>query len=385
MKLNNDELTGLMNGAVGRLVGNAMKIALSDFSSIPALAAILGKQTRAATIRKAHEDEGLHVPPFMIASIVRACNLRCKGCYDRAKADAAADVAADAMPVAPGTENSCSTSNVARTAPELDAAAWSRVFGEARSLGVSFILLAGGEPLLRADVIRSCSGFPEIIFPVFTNGLLIDDAWCEFFRDARNVMPVVSIEGNREQTDDRRGLGVYDSVMKTLALLSRKRVMFGGSITLTSENFNTVLSREYVSALVGFGMKLFFFVEYVPFDPATEALEVTSCQKATLPARLEPLRAEFPAIFFDFPGDEAAFGGCLASGRGFVHINASGSVESCPFAPYSDSSVADIALSEALSSPVLSRIRALQEDLGHTGGCTLFENRDRVEALLSSR
>jgi MoaA/NifB/PqqE/SkfB family radical SAM enzyme len=198
-------------------------------------------------------------------------------------------------------------------------------------------------------------------------------------------MPVVSLEGNREQTDDRRGAGVYDSVMRTLTLLSRKRVMFGGSITLTSENFNTVLSREYVFALVELGMKLFFFVEYVPFDPATETLEVTSCQKAELPARLESLRAEFPAIFLDFPGDEAAFGGCLASGRGFVHINATGSVESCPFAPYSDSSVADVALSDALSSPVLSRIRALQEDLGHTGGCTLFENRDRVEALLAAR
>lgn len=369
MNMTNGELTESMNGAVGRLVGNAMRIALSDFSSIPAIASILSKQAKAAENRKAHEKEGIHVPPFMIASIVRACNLRCKGCYDRAKSDSAA--------------TGCASGGTA--VPELDAAGWARVFGEARSLGVSFILLAGGEPFLRADVIRSCAGFPEIVFPVFTNGLLIDEKWGTFLRGARNVMPVVSIEGNRGQTDERRGAGVYDSVMASLALLSRNRVMFGGSVTLTSANFETVTAREYVSGLAELGMKLFFFVEYVPFETGTEKLEVTSVQKAALPERLAALRAEFPAIFLDFPGDEAAFGGCLASGRGFVHINASGGVESCPFAPYSDSSVADGALSDALASPILGRIRALQEELGHTGGCTLFENRERVEALLASR
>ena len=35
-------------------------------------------------IAKQQEKEGLHVPPFLIASIASQCNLHCAGCYARA-------------------------------------------------------------------------------------------------------------------------------------------------------------------------------------------------------------------------------------------------------------------------------------------------------------
>ncbi len=44
------------------------------------------------------------------------------------------------------------------------------------------------------------------------------------------------------------------------------------------------------------------------------------------------------------PGDEEKFGGCLAAGRGFLHIGSTGAVEACPFAPYSDLNVKDMPL-----------------------------------------
>jgi MoaA/NifB/PqqE/SkfB family radical SAM enzyme len=366
----NSELTGKMNGAIGRLVENAMRIALADFSAIPSLANILDRQKRGAELRAKKESEGLHVPPFLIASIVRACNLRCKGCYDRAKQTGDSGAG-------------CGSVTGGKAPPELTTNDWNRIFSEARELGVAFILLAGGEPLLRKDLIRLCASFPEIIFPVFTNGLLIDDDWVSYFLSARNVIPVVSIEGDERMTDDRRGSGVYAVLMANLARLKAGKILFGSSITLTSENFDSVLSEKYIGDLVSRGSRVFFFVEYVPFDETTNALIVGDSQKAELPARLALLRKRYPAIFLDFPGDEAAFGGCLASGRGFVHINASGGVESCPFAPYSDASVATGTLADAVSSPTLARIRELQETLGHTGGCTLFDNRDKVEAMLA--
>ena len=368
--MKNGELTDMMNGAIGRLVKNATRIALSDFSAVPALVNILKRQGAAADLRKKHESEGLHVPPFMIASIVRACNLRCAGCYDRAKQESPCGAA------------SADSTDSAVPSRELDGAAWARVFGEARDLGVSFILLAGGEPLLKRDVIRSCADFPEIIFPVFTNGLLIDDSWLGFFASARNVIPVLSLEGEESHTDRRRGPGVFASVSDKLLLLKKKKIFYGVSITLTSENFENVLSESYISGLVAGGARVVFFVEYVPFDAATGSLVVAESQKAVLPSRIDALRENFSAVFLDFPGDEGAFGGCLASGRGFVHINAGGSVESCPFAPYSDSTIANRPLAGALDSPLMGRIRDLQESLGHTGGCALFENREKVEALL---
>ncbi len=58
-------------------------------------------------------------------------------------------------------------------------------------------------------------------------------------------------------------------------------------------------------------------------------------------------------VFVVFPGDEEQFGGCLAAGRGFVHVGPDGSLEPCPFAPYSDVSLKTTPLREALGSKLL--------------------------------
>ena len=75
----------------------------------------------------------------------------------------------------------------------------------------------------------------------------------------------------------------------------------------------------------------------------------------------EQLSEELPAIYIMMPGDERKYGGCLAAGRGFVHISASGDVEPCPFAPYSDINIMSTDLEEALESSFLRRIRMNHE------------------------
>ncbi len=83
-------------------------------------------------------------------------------------------------------------------------------------------------------------------------------------------------------------------------------------------------------------------------------------------------------IFVSFPGDEGKFGGCLASGRGFFHINPQGGAEPCPFSPYSDANVAEAGIAGALQSGLFKNLRksGLQEE-EHGGGCALF-GKDRL-------
>ncbi len=64
---------------------------------------------------------------------------------------------------------------------EMDAKRWGELFREAYALGVSFILLAGGEPLEREDVLEEAAKTPELIFPVFTNGTLFTPAMLKRF------------------------------------------------------------------------------------------------------------------------------------------------------------------------------------------------------------
>ena len=62
--------------------------------------------------------------------------------------------------------------------------------------------------MIRQDVIEAAGKIPEIIFPIFTNGTMIDETYEKLLDKYRNLIPVFSIEGHKSTTDDRRGVGV---------------------------------------------------------------------------------------------------------------------------------------------------------------------------------
>jgi MoaA/NifB/PqqE/SkfB family radical SAM enzyme len=101
--------------------------------------------------------------------------------------------------------------------------------------------------------------------------------------------------------------------------------------------------------------------------------------------RRNSFRAKYPALFVALPWDEEEIGGCLSAGRGFVHISAEGNVEPCPFVPYSDINIKNISLKEALQSKMLRTIRENHAQLEETHGCALWERREWVEHLASSK
>jgi MoaA/NifB/PqqE/SkfB family radical SAM enzyme len=96
------------------------------------------------------------------------------------------------------------------------------------------------------------------------------------------------------------------------------------------------------------------------------------------------LGADLPYPIIRLPGDEEAYGGCLAAGRGFVHISPEGALEACPFAPFSDTNAAQSGLEEALASPLLAAIRERHGELVETkGGCALRDKGGWVASLAS--
>ena len=154
---------------------------------------------------------------------------------------------------------------------------------------------------------------------------------------------------------------------------------------MTTENYESVTSSQYLSQLHDRGCQLVFYVEYVPMDESTAHLAFSDEHVAKMEQILEERRttAARDMVLLSFPGDEKALGGCLAAGRGFFHIGPDGAAEPCPFSPYSDCNVLQTGLRAALQSPLFRRIRDARA-LGweHTGGCTLFEHKDEVAAML---
>jgi len=313
-------------------------------------------QKKAQALRNAWEEKGVHVPPSLIMSITGRCNLACAGCY--------------AKPWKGAKEQ------------ELPLERITAIMREAEELGVSFMLLAGGEPLLRPEVLRAAAKVKRIVFPVFTNGMLMDDEMASLFKKNRNVFPVVSLEGNEDFTDTRRGCGTYTRLTSLIGRLGKEGVFTGLSLTVTRKNLRTLTSDEFVDRFLGLGARLFIFVEYVPVKSGTEGLVITQEQRQVLAKRTEQLRETSKSLFISFPGDEELYGGCLSAGRGFAHIDPFGHLEPCPFAPYHDTDLKNTSLKDALASPLLKRIR---DDPGMlrevSGGCALWANREWLRGL----
>lgn len=314
----------------------------------------MNNQTKAAEIRRRRQEKGLPAPPVMICSLTHRCNLKCRGCYALARNK--------------------------QEGREISASRFEKLTSEAAGIGTNIILLAGGEPLLRRDILEKAGQAKEIIFPVVTNGTLLYGDYIRFFIKHRNLVPVLSIEGNEKRTDGRRGPGIYAKTISTAEILRRSRMFFGLSLTLTSKNFDELTDPRNLIQYHNLGSRLFFFVEYVPFSEKDAKLCLSPEQQSRLPDIMKELRDELSALFVCLPGDEEQYGGCLAAGRGFVHVSPTGNLEPCPFAPYSDTNITEMPLEQALNSYLLNRIRAHHDKLTEAaGGCTLWENREWVK------
>ena len=344
------------------IVKDAIRASLKNPKESLFLARFAKNTKKATKIRQEYEKKGKNIPIFLIASITSSCNLHCTGCYSRAN-------------------HACSDD-----APmnQLSGDEWEDIFNQAKDLGISFIVLAGGEPMLREDVIVKASQFDEILFPIFTNGTMLNDDYLKLFDENRNLVPILSIEGNEEVTDSRRGEGVYNQLLNSMELMKRNNIVFGASLTFTKGNLSNLLSRDYINELRDFGAKVIFFIEYVPVSEETIDLAPGDDERDLLLEEIELLRNEYDdMLFLSFPGDEKTSGGCLAAGRGFFHINSHGGAEPCPASPYSDINVRDSSLLEALDSKLFKSLRdggILLDD--HEGGCVLFEHKEEVERLL---
>lgn len=345
----------IVTDSVGIFLKDALRTAIAHPSQVAFFVRTLRWQRKAAKIRQKWEAAGVHVPPILIFSVTHECNLHCDGCYHHAL----------------------------RQSPksELSDERLKNAVAEAKELGVSFIVFAGGEPLMKPVVLEIARKYPEIMFLMFTNGLLLSDDVIHRMAKKRNVVPLVSLEGYQADTDARRGKGVYAQVQKSIAKLKEQGIFWGTSLTMTSDNFKEVIDDRFIGELFNGGCKLFMMTAYTPVTKETEDWVLTPQQRLEIVKIRNAFRAKYAALFIALPWDEDEIGGCLSAGRGFVHISAEGNVEPCPFVPYSDTNLNNTSLKDALQSSMLKTIRDNHEELAEINGCALWEKRAWVQSL----
>ncbi len=314
---------------------------------------------RAANLREKNKLKGYLVPPILMFSITNKCNLICPGCYNKSFHSS--------------EDNELS-----------DEKLW-QITEEAKDLGVSFFVIAGGEPFLRPVLLDIMKEYPEIVFLVFTNGTLIDEKMIDSFKKQKNVVPMISLEGNREETDERRGQGTFDQLVQTMVQLRKRGIFFGLSLTVVRKNFSTITAETFIKMCHRMGCKFFMFLEYTPIQEGTDNWVLAADQRAQMKDMMQNFRSKYSSLFIAVPWDEDDVGGCLSAGRGFVHINAAGDLEPCPFAPFSDINVRDYSLKDALQSKLCEKIRLIPElSKEKGGGCVLWKERELVKSLLEN-
>ena len=281
------------------------------------------------TIRKMRETYNCNVPWLILMDPTSACNLHCTGCW-------AAEYG----------------NRLNLTFDEMDS-----VVTQGKELGIYLYMFTGGEPLVRkSDIIKLCEKHNDCAFLSFTNGTLVDEAFCQEMKRVGNLYLAISLEGFEAVNDLRRGDGVYGKVMNAMDLLKKNGLVFGTSICYTSKNTETVTSDEFIQLMVDKGCRYAMYFHYMPVgNDASVELLPTPEQRIYMKDRIRQIRSltTGQGLFtFDFQNDGEFVGGCIAGGRNYFHINANGDAEPCVFIHYSNGNIHENTILEILKQPL---------------------------------
>lgn len=137
------------------------------------------------------------------------------------------------------------------------------------------IYLAFGEPLMtraqRKALAMHIRSFPQIQFLVFTNGMFFDEEALKLFEGLPNLIFLLSIDGPKEFNDSRRGVGVFDKIMKSADQLRRRKIPLGFSTTVTHENYSAISLQSYPEYLAQFEPVILLYLLFT--DPGDLDLE----------------------------------------------------------------------------------------------------------------
>ncbi|MBP2032348.1 MoaA/NifB/PqqE/SkfB family radical SAM enzyme [Clostridium algifaecis] len=277
-------------------------------------------------------DTGIKTPFTILISPSMRCNLRCSGCY------ASSYSKEDDIPK-----------------EELD-----RIIKEARDLGIYYFIILGGEPFINDYMLDLYEKYNDCMFTPFSNGTLFTEKVADRIQKLGNVIPMFSLEGFEEETDKRRGKGIFKKVMHAMDLLKERGVLFGVSSATSRNNIDTVTSDKFIDMLIEKGAKMSWYFLYMPVGkkPDTSVM-LKPEQRIYLGERIREIRNKKPYFTIDFFNDAPYVGGCIA-GKFYCHINSEEQVEPCIFAHFAVDNLKGKKLVDVFKSDFFRELRNRQ-------------------------
>lgn len=272
-----------------------------------------------------NDKYGIDPPNFIVLSPTQRCNLNCTGCY------------------------ACSDRT---TAPTLPFRLVDKIVGEVHdSFNSRFVTISGGEPFMYNDdgktIFDIFEKYNDMFFLIYTNGTLINEKIASRLEKLGNVTPAISVEGYREHTDERRGKGTHDKILKAFENLRTAGVPFGVSATATSRNVKEFLKDEFYEYYFDEqGASYMWQFQFMPIGRGRETFDlvVSPEDRVEMFRTWERMLEKRRYAIADFWNSGLLTHGCVAYGanRGHIYIDWNGNIMPCVFVPYHVDNVYDL-------------------------------------------
>lgn len=287
--------------------------------------------TNLPNLHTIQKDNNINIPWLILIDPTTSCNLNCTGCWSAGYGD-----------------------HYRLNRKTLD-----RIIMQSKDLGIYLFLFTGGEPLIeKKNLIHLSNKHNDAFFFSFTNGYYINSAFIDEIKVNGNFIPIISIEGNEEETDFRRGSGAYSKAIQAMRLLKQNNIPFGFSICCHAHNVESVVNEQFIKFLEECGAFFGFFFMYVPIgSDASKDFMLDASQRKFMLDNIIKIRKECSLLIIDFWHDAEHVGGCIAGGRKYFHINAKGDCEPCAFVHYSNVNIHNSTILDALKSPLFSEYK----------------------------
>ena len=185
--------------------------------------------------------------------------------------------------------------------------------------------------LLSEEVFAFAETFPSMTFLVFTNGILWKDEHLDRLERAGNLVPMISVEGDRELTNARRGERVFERLSDFQEKLAARQILHGISVMVHSTNADYLREQSFLTGIFDSPHHFAFYMAYTARGPCASfsplhPLDMARFYEDVIEARE---KRGIPILFL--PQDEMEFlDGCGGS-RLLVHLNSDFSLARCPY------------------------------------------------------